>query len=90
MVKVLGIICVILAVTAYFLFSMYIHSREEISALESDKTRLTNIVKGYQNAEVEANITIKELREQIRSNQESTDWYNTPIPANVLDVMPSP
>ena len=87
MVKVLGIICVILAVTAYFLFSMYIHSREEISALESDKTRLTNIVKGYQNAEVEANITIKELREQIRSNQESTDWYNTPIPANVLDVM---
>ena len=87
MVKVLGIICVILAVTAYVLFSMYIHSREEISALESDKTRLTNIVKGYQNAEVEANITIRELRNQIRDNQKSVDWYNTPIPADILDVM---
>ena len=87
MIKVLGTICVILAVSAYIMFSMYKHSRDEIITLESDITRLTNIVKGYQNAEMEANITIKELREQIRSNQESTDWYNTPIPANVLDVM---
>lgn len=87
MVKVLGIICVILAVTAYVLFSMYIHSKEEISALESDKTRLTNIVKGYQNAEVEANITIRELRNKIRDNKQSTDWYNTPIPTDVIDVM---
>lgn len=94
MVKVLGTICVILAVSAYVLFSMYRHSQKEIKALdkeitdlESEKTRLTNIVKGYQNAEVEANITIRELRNKIRDNKQSTDWYNTPIDANVLNVL---
>ena len=87
MVKVLGIICIILALCAYILFSMYIHSREEITVLESEKNRLTNIVKGYQNAEVEANITIRELRNKIRDNKKSVDWYNTPIDANVLNVL---
>lgn len=87
MTKVLGTICVILAVSVYILFSMYKHSQKEINALESEKNRLTNIVKGYQNAEVEANITIRELRNKIRDNQKSSDWYNTPIPADVLNVL---
>ena len=87
MVKALGIICIILALCVYILFSMYIHSREEITTLESEKNRLTNIVKGYQNAEVEANITIRELRNKIRDNQKSVDWYNTPIPSDVLNIL---
>ena len=45
------------------------------------------MVKGYQNAEVEANITIRELRNKIRDNQKSIDWYNTPIPTDVLNVL---
>ena len=87
MVKVLGVICVILALCAYFLFSMYTHSQKEIAVLETEKNSLTNIVKGYQNAEVEANITIRELRNKIRNNQKSVDWYNTPIPTDVLNVL---
>lgn len=87
MVKVLGTICVILAVSAYILFSMYRHSQKEIATLESEKNSLTNMVKGYQNAEVEANITIRELRNKIRDNKKSSDWYNTPIPTDVLDVL---
>ena len=87
MTKVLGTICVILAVSAYILFSMYRYTQKEKNALESEKNRLTNIVKGYQNAEVEANITIRELRNKIRDNQKSVDWYNTPIDANVLNIL---
>lgn len=87
MVKVLGIICVILTLCVYVLFSMYRHSQNEIATLESEKNNLTNMVKGYQNAEVEANITIRELRNKIRDNQKSIDWYNTPIPTDVLNVL---
>lgn len=66
---------------------MYKHSQKEVATLESEKNSLTNMVKGYQNAEVEANITIRELRNKIRDNQKSIDWYNTPIPDDVLDVL---
>lgn len=87
MVKILSIVCSILAVCAYTLFSMYTDSQKEITVLESEKNGLINAMKGYQNAEVEANLTIKQLRNQIRDNKESTDWYNTPIPTDVLDII---
>lgn len=66
---------------------MYTDSQKEITALESEKNGLINMMKGYQNAEVEANLTIKQLRNQIRDNKESTDWYNTPVPVELLDVI---
>ena len=87
MVKILGIISAVSALCAYFLFSMYTNSQKEIAVLETEKNSLTNIVKGYQNAEVEANHTIRQLRNQIRDNQKNTDWYNTPIPAELLSIM---
>jgi hypothetical protein len=66
---------------------MYTDSQKEITALESEKNGLINAMKGYQNAEVEANLTIKQLRNQIRDNKESTDWYNTPVPVELLNVL---
>lgn len=69
------------------MFRMYTDSQKEIALLESEKNNLKNIVKGYQNAEVEANHTIRELRNQIRNSPKNTDWYNTLIPFELLDVM---
>lgn len=85
--KYITILAVVLAVCLYFTFNRLVIANDKIKSLESEKNNLVNIVKGYQNAEVEANITIKQLRDKIRDNKKSSDWYNTPIPTDVLDVM---
>ena len=87
MVKILGIMCVILIVSVYILFSRYEYSKKQITTLEIEKNNLVNIVKGYQNAEVEANKTINRLRKTLESSKANMDWYNTPIPFELLDVM---
>ena len=84
--KYIAVLAVILAVCLYFTFNRLVIANDKINALESEKNNLINIVKGYQNAEVEANITIKQLRDKIRNNNQSNDWYNTPIDANVLNI----
>lgn len=85
--KYIVILAVFLAACLYFTFNRLVIANDKIKSLESEKNNLVNIVKGYQNAEVEANITIKQLRDKIRDNKKSSDWYNTPIPTDVLDVM---
>ena len=85
--KYIAVLAVILAVCLYFAIDRLVIAKDKINSLESEKNRLTNIVKGYQNAEVEANITIKQLRDKIRNNNQSNDWYNTPIDANVLNIL---
>ena len=85
--KYIAILAVILAACLYFAINRLVVAKDKINSLESEKNRLTNIVKGYQNAEVEANITIRELRNKIRDNNQSNDWYNTPIDANVLNIL---
>ena len=85
--KYITILAVILAVCLYFAINRLVVAKDKINSLESEKNNLINIVKGYQNAEVEANITIKQLRDKIRNNNQSNDWYNTPIPFELLDVV---
>ena len=85
--KYIAVLAAILAVCLYFAINSLVIAKDKINSLESEKNRLTNIVKGYQNAEVEANITIKQLRDKIRNNNQSNDWYNTPIDANVLNIL---
>ena len=85
--KYIAVLTAILAVCLYFAIDRLVIAKDKINSLESEKNRLTNIVKGYQNAEVEANITIKQLRDKIRNNNQSNDWYNTPIDANVLNIL---
>lgn len=79
--------CVILIVSVYILFSRYEYSKKQITTLEIEKNNLVNIVKGYQNAEVEANKTINQLRKTLESSKANMDWYNTPIPTDVLDIV---
>ena len=85
--KYIAVLAVILAVCLYFAINRLVVDNDKINSLESEKNNLINIVKGYQNAEVEANITIKQLRDKIRNNNQSNDWYNTPIDANVLNIL---
>lgn len=85
--KYITILAVILAACLYFTIDRLVIANNKINSLESEKNNLVNIVKGYQNAEVEANITIRELRNKIRNNNKSNDWYNTPIPFDLIDVM---
>ena len=85
--KYIAVLAVILAVCLYFAINRLVVAKDKINSLESEKNNLINIVKGYQNAEVEANITIKQLRDKIRNNNQSNDWYNTPIDANVLNIL---
>lgn len=84
MLKILPIYCVISTLLVGILFYMYKQSQKENAVLEREKKGFINIVKGYQNAEVEANITIKELRSQL-SDKNNLDWYNGAIPADLLD-----
>lgn len=84
MLKLLSIYCVFSTLLVGILFYMYKQSQKENAVLESEKKGLINIVKGYQNAEVEANITIKELRSQLL-DKSNLDWYNGAIPADLLD-----
>jgi uncharacterized coiled-coil DUF342 family protein len=70
-----------------FAINGYLERGKEIDRLKSEKNGLINIIEDYKNAEVETNKTINKLRETIKSNKESFDWYDTPIPRDVLDVM---
>lgn len=85
--KYIAVLAVILAVCLYFAINRLVVANDKINSLESEKNNLINIVKGYQNAEMEANITIKQLRDKIRNNNQSNNWYNTPIDANVLNIL---
>lgn len=85
--KYIAVLAAILSVCLYFAINRLVVANDKINSLESEKNNLINIVKGYQNAEVEANITIRELRDKIRNNNQSNNWYNTPIPFELLDVV---
>lgn len=85
--KYIAILAVVLAVCLYFAINRLVIANDKINSLEREKNNLVNIVKGYQNAEVEANKTINRLRKTLESSKANMDWYNTPIPFELLDVM---
>ena len=85
--KYLAIACGILALVCVLIFKGYVNRGKEITALENDKDKLINTIKEYQNAEMEANKSIKQLRETLKSNQANMDWYRQPLPVDVLNVL---
>lgn len=85
--KYIVIACVFLALVSIFTINGYLERGKEIDRLKSEKNGLINIIEDYKNAEVETNKTINELRKVVENNKENYDWYNTPIPHDVLDVM---
>ena len=85
--KYIVIACVFLALVSFLAVNGYLERGNEIDRLKSEKNGLINIIEDYKNAEVETNKTINELRKVVENNKENYDWYNTPIPRDVLDVM---
>ena len=85
--KYLAIACVFLALVSIFFARGFINRGKEIESLKGEKDNLISIIEGYKNAEVEANKSIKQLRKAIENSKDNMDWYNTPIPADLLNVM---
>ena len=82
--KYIILIAILLASGWYLTFSRLVNAKKEITTLESEKTVLFQNIERYKNAEMEANKTISSLRKSASSSKESLDWYNTPVPNNVL------
>lgn len=85
--KYIIILAVILGLGWYLTFNRLSVANDKINTLESEKNTLETTIERYKNAQVESSITIKKLRDQIRNNKENTDWYNTPVPVELLNVL---
>lgn len=85
--KYLAILCVIFFFVSAIAIKGFIDRGVEIESLRDEKNKLMDLLEEAQNAEVEANKSIKRLRRVIENSKASMDWYNTPIPADLLDVM---
>lgn len=84
--KYLAILCVVFFLIAVIAIKGFIDRGVEIESLRDEKNKLINLLEETQNAEVEANITIKELREQL-VDKNNLDWYNGAIPTDLLDSL---
>lgn len=85
--KYLAVTCVFLALCVVILFNMYKDSRNEINTLKNEKKALITSIEEMRNAEMEANRTIKRLREAALSGKDNMDWYAGIIPYDVLSVL---
>ena len=85
--KYVILLAVFLAVVSCFLYSKVITLEKEKTALESEKTALLTTVERYKNAQVEANKTIKRLREISQINKADLDWYNTLTPVEFVKFL---
>ena len=85
--KYLAILCVIFFFVSAIAIKGFIDRGVEIESLRDEKNKLIGLLEEAQNAEVEANKSIKQLRKALENSKDNMDWYNTPIPADLLDVM---
>lgn len=80
-------LAVIIAVVSCFLYSRVITLEKEKTTLESEKTALLTTVERYKDAQMEANKTIKRLREISQVNKENLDWYNSLTPVEFVKFL---
>lgn len=85
--KYLAILCVALFFVAAIAIKGFIDRGVEIESLRDEKNKLMDLLEEAQNAEMEANKSIKQLRKAIENSKDNLDWYNTPIPSDLLNVM---
>lgn len=85
--KTIILISVFLALWCFYLnYSIDLLKKENIS-LQGEKNALSETIKGYKNAKVESDRTIKKLRAAAEKDKENLDWYNQRVPYDVLDIM---
>lgn len=85
--KYIIIIAIILACGWYLTFSRLVNAKKEITTLENEKIALFQNIERYKNAEMEANKTIKSLRQSAESNKNCLDWSRTPVCADMLNIL---
>lgn len=85
--RIIILIAVFLALWCIYLnYSIDILKKENIT-LQIEKNALSEVIKGYENAKMESDKTIKKLRAAAEKDKENLDWYNQPVAYDVLDIM---
>ena len=77
--KYLILIIVLMTVGLYFINLQLTNAKNKITSLEAEKNALQLNIERVQNAEKEANKTIKSLRKSAESNPNCLDWSRTPV-----------
>ena len=80
-------LAIFLAVRCFYLDNVVDTLKKENTALQGEKNALLETIKGYENAKVESDKTIKELRNAANLAKENLDWYYQRVPADVLNVL---
>lgn len=68
-----------MTVGLYFINLQLTNAKNKITSLEAEKNALQLNIERVQNAEKEANKTIKSLRKSAESNPNCLDWSRTPV-----------
>ena len=79
--------CVILAVLVLLCLWRIDYLSEKNNVLETEKTALLTTVERYKDAQVEANKTIKRLREISQNDKNNFDWYNSRVPNEFIKLL---
>lgn len=77
--KYLTVIIVLMTVGLYVINLQLTNAKNKITSLEAEKNALQLNIERVQNAEKEANKTIKSLRKSAESNPNCLDWSRTPV-----------
>ena len=85
--KYIVLLAVILTAINFFLFSRVNTLEKDKTTLEGEKKALITSIERYKNAEVEANRTIKRLRQISQTNKTNLDWYHGIIPDEFVKLL---
>lgn len=85
--KYILIFAIAISVWCYYLNYRVDTLKKQNARLEAEKNSLSLVIKDYKNAQMEADKTIKTLRDAVEKNKENLDWYNDRVPYDVLDIM---
>lgn len=85
--KIIIFVVVFLALWCFYLNYRVDALKKENNALQGEKNALYETIKGYENAKVESDKTIKKLRDAAENDKNNLDWYNERVPYDVLDIM---
>ena len=76
-----------MTVGLYFINLQLTNAKNKITSLEAEKNALQLNIERVQNAEKEANKTIKSLRKSSQSSPNCLDWARTPVCVDMLNVL---
>ena len=78
---------VFLVIRCFYLNNAVDKLKKENTTLQGEKNALYETIKGYENAKVESDKTIKMLRDAAEQDKNNLYWYHQRVPADVLSVL---